>query len=41
MDPDQLTYLDLHCFPLSLYMSCADPGIIVRGGPGQSDKKKL
>ena len=21
--------------------ACADPGIFVRGGPGQSDKKKL
>ena len=22
-------------------LSCADPGIFVRGGPGQSDKKAL
>ena len=27
-------------YKVILAISCADPGIFVRGGPGQSDKKK-
>ena len=30
---------DVHCKHLNSDISCADPGIFVRGCPGQSDKK--
>ena len=26
-------------YKVRMHMTCADPGIFVRGGPGQSDKK--
>ena len=42
LDPDQNGhFIGLHLGSKCLQKPCANPGIFVRGGPGQSDKKKL